>query len=289
MSDKIESETKNSYSSIDYEEQKVLADVNEKRYSEVFKDNFFGRSPEAKELKDALKKRESGRTTVSYIPWAVMIRMATIQDPNFVFEKLRSDDGSFLFYNGRPDQDDACYFVKVKATFMGKTVIEEYPIQDFNFEPVNFTGRTMTLASGKSKIVKMDCNIINKSLQRAMAKAISEVTGLGLSLYEDGDLQFEEDAPPSTAKPEKGSSSDSVRPDKMPKSIEDADIDLPTKPAEEMISDDDIKKLQALENDESLAIRLKKAMAAYKVKSLNEFTAKQASRVLAILTGEIKK
>lgn len=284
MSDKIGLGGERACSSIDYEEQKVLADVrlgstlNEKSYSEVFKDNFSGRSPEAKELKDALKKRESGRTTVSYIPWAVMIRMATIQDPNFVFEKLRSHDGSFLFYNGRPDQDDACYFVKVKATFMGKTVIEEYPIQDFNFEPVNFTGRTMTLASGRSKLIKMDCNIINKSLQRAMAKAISEVTGLGLSLYEDGDLQFEEDTPPSTAKP-----------DKMPKAIKDADIDLPKKPVEEMISDDDIKKLQALENDEALAIRLKKAMAAYKVKSLNEFTAKQAARVLAILTGEIKK
>ena len=35
--------------------------------------------------------------------------------------------------------------------------------------------------------------MINKSIQRAKAKAISTITGLAFSLYESGDLQFEDD------------------------------------------------------------------------------------------------
>ena len=127
-----------------------------------------------------------------------MIRMATQQDPDFILTKELSPDGSFVHYHGRKTEagypmDDAVYFVKVTSTFMGKTMSEEYPVQDFSFEPVSFKGRPHILSSGKTVQIAMDANIVNKALQRATAKVLSELTGLGLSLYETGDLQFEDD------------------------------------------------------------------------------------------------
>lgn len=281
-----------------------------KTYAQTFNDNYYGLSTLSRELKEALKKRDSGKKTVDYIPWAVMVRMATLQDPNFSFEKLRASDGTFLFYNGRADKDDACYFVKVQVSFMGKTLIEDYPIQDMTFDPVNFDGRSFTLASGKTKIIKMDGNIINKSLQRALAKAISEVTGLGLSLYEDGDLQFTEDPivpepAPKEKRPSKSKQVDTngvVVPDDsqvgQPKETDTANMDAqideslnaaehaPDKPLDDsaLVSGELLQKLKELADDKELGLRVKKAMSAYKVSKLEDFTVAQANSIIQILS-----
>jgi hypothetical protein len=53
--------------------------------------------------------------------------------------------------------------------------IEEYPIQDNSYEPVRF----------------IDCNVVNKAIQRGKAKVASRATGIGLKLYEGQDLQFD--------------------------------------------------------------------------------------------------
>ena len=66
---------------------------------------------------------------------------------------------------------------------MGKEFIEDYPIQDNAYEAVK----------------AYDSNLINKALQRALAKVASRATGIGLKLYENKDLQFDED----TSKPKK--------------------------------------------------------------------------------------
>lgn len=264
-------------------EEKIMMPVlseTAKTYRKVFGDNYRGASPEGKELKDFLQKRDSGKIKVDYIPWAVLVRMAKMQDPDFELEKVRNTDGTFLFYNGREGMDDACYFVKVRATFLGKTMVEEYPVQDFNFEAVCFNGRTMTLASGRTKEIKMDANIINKALQRATAKVISEVTGLGLSLYENGDLQFEEDTPAvtvSTAAPKTK-----------------AKANPPTEPVVETMKNNDeaidseldqevIAQLEAFAKNPNTKARLEKAMTAYNVTNIRDFKKEQANRIIEVL------
>ena len=76
------------------------------------------------------------------------------------------------------------HFVKVKLTFLGKTFIEEYPIQDQDY----------------SALKVFNQNAVNKALKRALAKVASRATGIGLRLYENKDLQF--DAPEEDKKPE---------------------------------------------------------------------------------------
>ena len=76
------------------------------------------------------------------------------------------------------------HFVKVKLTFLGKTFIEEYPIQDQDYSALKVYNQ----------------NAVNKALKRALAKVASRATGIGLRLYENKDLQF--DAPEEDKKPE---------------------------------------------------------------------------------------
>jgi hypothetical protein len=111
-----------------------------------------------------------------------------------VFEKVKNDEGGLVFstFNDietyqKVEKDGVVqeqetrsqnifHFVRVKLTFMGKTFEEDYPIQDNKYAPLRM----------------LDANSVNKSLQRALAKVGSRATGLALSLYETGDLQFEE-------------------------------------------------------------------------------------------------
>lgn len=265
-------------------EEKIMMPVlseTAKTYRKVFGDNYRGASPEGKELKDFLQKRDSGKTKVDYIPWAVLVRMAKMQDPDFELEKVRNhQDGTFLFYNGREGMDDACYFVKVKATFLGKTMVEEYPVQDFNFEAVCFNGRTMTLASGRTKEIKMDANIINKALQRATAKVISAVTGLGLSLYENGDLQFEEDTPEVATTPASPKTKAKANPPSatVVEPVGSTHDDINSELDPEVIA-----QLETFAKNPSTKARLEKAMTAYNVTNIRDFKKEQANRIIEVL------
>ena len=269
----------------------VLPETDAKTYRKVFGDNYRGASPEGRELKDFLQKRDSGKAKVDYIPWAVLVRMAKMQDPDFELEKVRNTDGTFLFYNGREGMDDACYFVKVKANFLGKTMVEEYPVQDFNFEAVSFNGRIMTLASGRTKEIKMDANIVNKALQRATAKVISAVTGLGLSLYENGDLQFEEDTPVtagvsasvSTPAPSlKPRAKTPVAPTPVAEKakVEDIDSDVAI---DTELTPEVIKQLKEFAANPATKARFEKAMSAYGVTEIAKFKKEQADRIIEVL------
>lgn len=250
---------------------------NKEEYLKHFNANYKGVSEQAKELQQFLKDRETGRSKVPYIPWAVLIRMATQQDANFDLEKVRNIDGSFLFYNGITPKDSldfACYFVKVKATFFGKTITEEYPVQDFDFEPVSFAGRDRTTANGRTKTIRMDSNIINKALQRGSAKVISLLTGLGLSLYETGDLQFEEDPEGNTTAPTPPKK-DKIKPDDAPSN---PTVD-PTVPIEE----EQLKAIEELSKDTELKPRIDKALKGFKVDDLKNLTKIQAAQIITVL------
>lgn len=159
------------------------------KWLKVYKDNYNGKSEEAKEIAGYLNETYNGS---SYIPWATMERLTYMQDPNAEFETISNEKGNIVWtdtcenYN-KVIADDLIkngstsvmfsHFVKVKLTFLGKVFVEEYPIQDQDYSALKIYNQ----------------NSVNKALKRALAKVASRATGLGLRLYENKDLQFEED------------------------------------------------------------------------------------------------
>ena len=169
--------------------------MNEK-WLKQFIENYNGRSAEAKEVADFIKENFKGN---NYIPWATMERLTYMQDPEAVFETLETENGNIVFSDTLSNENKVVqkgevvsetvatmmsHFVKVKLTFLGKTFIEEYPIQDQDYSALKVYNQ----------------NAVNKALKRALAKVASRATGIGLRLYENKDLQF--DAPEEYKKPE---------------------------------------------------------------------------------------
>ena len=169
--------------------------MNEK-WLKQFIENYNGKSAEAKEVADFIKENFKGN---NYIPWATMERLTYMQDPEAKFETLETENGSMVFSDTLLNENKVVqkgevvsetvatmmsHFVKVKLTFLGKTFIEEYPIQDQDY----------------SALKVFNQNAVNKALKRALAKVASRATGIGLRLYENKDLQF--DAPEEDKKPE---------------------------------------------------------------------------------------
>ena len=162
--------------------------MNEK-WLKQYKENYDGKSTEAKSVADYTKENYKGNT---YIPWATMERLTYMQDPSAKFEKIRNEQGglvhtdSFINENLVEDKNGivsrtsalvVSHFVKVSCTFLGKEFIEEYPIQEQDYTAAKIYNQ----------------NLVNKALQRALAKVASRATGIGLRLYENKDLQYEED------------------------------------------------------------------------------------------------
>jgi hypothetical protein len=164
------------------------------KWLEQFNENYYGRSPQAKELEQFMKSNYQGS---NYIPWATMERLVYQQDPEAdfrirLFETCHGGQ-SVVLSNATnietrqitPEKSvetmaqSISHFVAVELTFLGKHFEEIYPVQDLKY--------------GAPKVI--DQNMINKSLQRAKAKIASRGTGLALSLYEVGDLQFEDVIP----------------------------------------------------------------------------------------------
>lgn len=161
------------------------------KWLKQYKDNYNGKSEEAKEIADFVKETYNG---ASYIPWATMERLTYMQDPNAEFKTIENEelDGNKLVHtdyfvneNSTENKDGIVnktsamvmsHFVKVSCTFMGKTFIEEYPIQEQDYSAAKIYNQ----------------NLVNKALKRALAKVASRATGLGLKLYENKDLQFDE-------------------------------------------------------------------------------------------------
>lgn len=161
--------------------------MNEK-WLKQFIENYNGKSAEAKEVADFIKKNYKGD---NYIPWATMERLTYMQDPEAVFETLETENGNIVFSDTLSNENKVVqkgevvnetvatmmsHFVKVKLTFLGKTFIEEYPIQDQDYSALKVYNQ----------------NAVNKALKRALAKVASRATGIGLRLYENKDLQFDE-------------------------------------------------------------------------------------------------
>lgn len=167
-----------------------------KTWKDQFIENYNGRSVEAKEVAEFVKENYKGN---SYIPWATMERLTYMQDEDAKFETLETENGEMVFTDKLDNNNKVVakgevvsetnatmmsHFVKVKLTFLGKTFIEEYPIQDQDYSALKVYNQ----------------NAVNKALKRALAKVASRATGIGLRLYEAKDLQF--DTPEEDKKPE---------------------------------------------------------------------------------------
>lgn len=164
-----------------------MKEVQQKNWVEQYKENYNGKSAEGKELEGYLKQTFNGK---DYIPWATMERLTYMQDPNATFTKIRNEQGglvhtdSFVNENCVENKDGivnkttamvVSHFVKVSCVFLGKEFVEEYPIQDQDYSAAKIYNQ----------------NLVNRALQRALAKVASRATGLGLKLYESKDLQFD--------------------------------------------------------------------------------------------------
>lgn len=158
------------------------------KWLKQYKENYEGKSAEAKEVAEYVKPTYNG---AMYIPWATMERLTYMQDPTATFTKIRNEQGglvhtdSFINENLVENKDGivsktsalvVSHFVKVACMFMGKEFIEEYPVQEQDYSAAKIYNQ----------------NLVNRALQRALAKVASRATGLGLKLYENKDLQFEE-------------------------------------------------------------------------------------------------
>ena len=166
-----------------------MKQVEQKNWLDQFKENYNGKSAEAKEIEGFLKETYKGD---KYIPWATMERLTYMQDPNAEFKTILNEEfakglvhtDSFINENSVENKDGivnktsamvVSHFVKVSCTFLGKTFVEEYPIQDQDYSAAKIYNQ----------------NLVNKALKRALAKVASRATGLGLRLYENKDLQFD--------------------------------------------------------------------------------------------------
>jgi hypothetical protein len=167
-----------------------MKQVEQKNWLDQYKENYNGKSAEAKEIEGFLKETYKGD---KYIPWATMERLTYMQDPNAEFKTILTEGvlgdnivhtDSFQNNNSVENKDGivnktsamvVSHFVKVSCTFLGKTFVEEYPIQDQDYSAAKIYNQ----------------NLVNKALKRALAKVASRATGLGLKLYENKDLQFE--------------------------------------------------------------------------------------------------
>lgn len=157
-------------------------------FSRIWLSNYLGESEVAKSVESSLKKTYNG---AKYLPWATMVRVLYQLDPYAQIIKEQNKDGGFVFtdrvaFDVYKDgqmltQTALSYMVRITVVFMGKTFEEPYPIQDQKY--------------GAPRL--FDQNLVNKALQRGMARCIASATGVGLSLYEMGDLQFEGDSVPT--------------------------------------------------------------------------------------------
>ena len=156
---------------------------------EVFKANYNGETEEAKSIEEHIKNTYNG---AKYVPWATMERLTYMQDPTATFETMTNENGGLVWTDGFTNKNRmvakdgsttetealvVSHFVKVSCTFLGKNFVEEYPIQDQDYSAAKIYNQ----------------NLVNKSIKRAMAKVASRATGIGLKLYENKDLQFEDD------------------------------------------------------------------------------------------------
>ncbi len=178
--------------------------MTEKTWKEKWMENYRGEG-DCQELETFLKELDYGsRKGVTYLPWAVVDRIFKMQDgvtETLFFPKTievsDGEEGTKTIQVGNTivevdsvhmrDEVDSngivtpkymnSYFVRIKAEWEGQVHVERYPLLNSNGQALSFWTQTD----------------LNKAVQRGKVKAIAIVSGIGYKLFEDGDLQFEDE------------------------------------------------------------------------------------------------
>jgi hypothetical protein len=178
--------------------------MTEKTWKEKWMANYRGEG-DCQELETFLKELDYGsRKGVTYLPWAVVDRIFKMQggvtETLFFPKTVEVSDGeegtkTIQVSNTIVEVDSVhirdevdsngvvtpkymnSYFVRIKAEWEGQVHVERYPL-------LNSTGQALSFWTQTD---------LNKAVQRGKVKAIAIVSGIGYKLFEDGDLQFEDE------------------------------------------------------------------------------------------------
>ena len=171
----------------------------EKNWKDRWLDNYKGVG-DCQELESFLKELDYGsRKGVTYLPWAVVDRIFKMQGgktETINYPRYETISGNFeivgytivevdtVHIRDEVDSNGVVtpkymnsYFVNIRAEWEGQVHTERYPL-------LNSTGQALAFWT------QID---LNKAVQRGKVKAIAIVSGIGYKLFEDGDLQFEDE------------------------------------------------------------------------------------------------
>lgn len=230
-------------------------EVEKKSWQEIWQENYEGKGA-CEELEDRLKflEKKTGEVFASYLPWAVVQRIFMFQGgeievidfPQTAEVQIKSEDESeipkfkrVIIKNTIVEKDSAhlrdeyddngvaepiyidSFFVNVKVKWKGREHIERYPL----------------LGTTNNPLFHWTQADLNRAVQRAKVKAIAIVSGIGYKLFEDGDLQFEDDKKAETTKKAEDLKNVSSRkkdkkpdkkPEKKPEKEEETEVDETT-------------------------------------------------------------